>query len=87
MNTPFAATPIWSTSSLGDTVDTSPMELTALGQHLDLCAGSRGRWFKVQCVAEAMNGFIAPRLVTTLVIVTLLLVTLSFGVSSLAMAM
>ena len=82
MNTPLAATPIWSTSSLGEPVDTSPMELSALGKHLDLCAGSRGRWFDVQCLAEAMNGFVAPRLVTTLVIVTLLVTTLSLGVSS-----
>jgi hypothetical protein len=84
MKTPAAAPPIWSTSSLGDTVDTSPMELTALGDHLDRCAGSRGRWFNIQCVAEAMNGFVAPRFVTTLVVVALVVITLSFGVSSLA---
>ena len=31
------AGPNWSTASFGDAVDTSPMELSALGEHLHLC--------------------------------------------------
>ena len=73
MNSHVVVNPFWSTASFGDTVDTSPMELSALGEHLDLCKGSRGRMFRLQCVAETLNGFVAARLVTTLVVVALLI--------------
>ena len=68
----------WATSSLDAAADTSPMELSALGAHVDRCNGSRGRWFGLQCAADALVGFLAPRLVTTLVVVILV-----FGVGSL----
>ena len=73
MNTHITATPRWSTSSFGNTVDTSPMELSALGSHLDLCQGARGRLFTLHCAAEIMNRFVAPRFVTTLVVVALVI--------------
>ena len=78
MTPPHSTTPFWSTASFGDSTDTSPMELSALGEHLDLCKGTNDRWFALQCVGEALNGFIAPRFVTTLVVATLLI-----GVTSL----
>ena len=65
--------PFWSTASFGDTVETTPMELSALGEHLNRCLGSRGRFFALGCVAETMNGFVAPRFVTTLVVAALLI--------------
>lgn len=80
MNTNVIVTPSWSTASFGDTADTSPMELSALGEHLDLCRGSRGRLFALHCVAQAMHGFVAARFVTTLVVVALLI-----GVGSLVL--
>lgn len=73
MNDDLFAHPSWSTASFGDTVDTSPMELSALGEHLDSCQGSRGRLFAWHCVAETMRGFVAARLVTTLMAVALLI--------------
>ena len=66
------ANPSWTTSSFGGTVDTSPMELLALGEHLHTCKGLQGRLFALQCAAERMNGFVSARFVTTLVVVTLL---------------
>jgi hypothetical protein len=66
------AAPCWSTSSFGDAVDTSPMELSALGAHLASCNLSRGRLFTFR-VVEAMNGFVSGRFVTTLVVMALLL--------------
>ena len=63
----------WSTASFGDSADTSPMELSALGEHLDLCRASRGRLFDLHCAVERMHGFVAPRFVTTLVLATLLI--------------
>lgn len=63
----------WSTSSFGDTADTSPMELSALGEHLSQCKGSHGRLFALQCTAQKLEGFVAGRFVTTLVVVALLI--------------
>jgi hypothetical protein len=68
----------WATASFPDTADTTPMELSALGAHVDRCNGSRGRMFRLQCAVDAMVGFVAPRFVTTVVIVALV-----FGVGSL----
>ena len=73
MNNDLFTLPFWSTASFGDTADTSPMELSALGEHLDTCQGSRGRLFAWHCVAETMRGFVAARLVTTLMAVALLI--------------
>jgi len=56
----------WSTSSFGGSTDTSPMELTALGEHLCACRSPGGRLFAMLNAAETMNGFVVRRLVTTL---------------------
>lgn len=73
MNTNDIVTPSWSTASFGDAADTSPMELAALGEHLDLCNVSHGRVFALHCFAETMMGFVAARFVTTLVLVALMI--------------
>ena len=73
MNTNVIIPPRWSTASFGDTADTSPLELSALGEHLDLCKGSRGRLFALHYVAQTMHGFVAARFVTTLVVAALLI--------------
>lgn len=73
MNTNDIVTPSWSTASFGDVADTSPMELAALGEHLDLCKVSHGRVFALHCFAETMMGFVAARFVTTLVLVALMI--------------
>jgi hypothetical protein len=64
----------WSTSSFGDSADTSPGELQAMGEHLGLCRASSGRIFRLRCAAETLHGFVAPRFVTSLVLALLLLV-------------
>lgn len=66
--------PLWSTSSDGDSAETSPMELSALGAHLVLCRGLGGRLFPLECFGEAMHGIVAPRLVTTLVVAAAVLI-------------
>ncbi len=79
LSTPLAAGPSWSTASFGDAVDTSPMELSALGDHLLLCRSLSGRLFVLRCAAEAARDFVAARLITTLVVLVLIL-----GLGSLA---
>lgn len=73
MNTTILATRSWSTASFGESADTSPMELSALGEHLDQCRASRGRLFGLRCAVERMHGFVAPRFVTTLVVAAVLI--------------
>ena len=68
MTSHAASLPRWSTASIADAAETSPMELSALGEHVSLCNGSRGRWFAMQCAADAVHAFVAPRLITTLFI-------------------
>ena len=72
---PFGA---WATAYCADAADTSPMELSARGEHVDPCNGLRGRMFGLQCAADSLIAFIAPRFVTTTVVVALV-----FGVASL----
>ncbi len=67
----------WATASHAEAAATSPGELSALGAHVDRCNVSRSRWFGVQCAADSFLGFVAPRFVTTVVVVALV-----FGVVS-----
>ena len=80
MNKTAHAHPFWSTASFGETADTSPMELSELGEHLDSCKGTHSRLFALQCVGEALHGFITARFVTTMVVVISLI-----GAASLVM--
>jgi len=73
MNTSIIFKSRWSTASFGDTADTSPMELSALGAHLALCRKSHGHLFFLQCVAQNIHGFVVGRFVTTVVVVALLI--------------
>lgn len=67
------ATPSWATASYGNKAETSPMEISALGQHLNLCKNLHGRMFAIHCAADRMHGFLAPRFITTLFAVALLI--------------
>jgi hypothetical protein len=67
----------WRTASFGDAVDTSPMELSLLGEHLDACTRRHGRWFALRCSVEHMNVFMVSRVVTTLALAALLIGSIS----------
>ncbi|MCE9661649.1 MAG: hypothetical protein K8R60_24235 [Burkholderiales bacterium] len=75
---PARRRPIWATSAIDGAADTSPMDLSTLGAHVDRCNGSRERMFGLRCAADALSGFLAPRVVTTLVALAIV-----FGVGSL----
>ncbi|WP_310384982.1 hypothetical protein [Roseateles sp.] len=64
---------VWSTSSFGDSADTSPGELQAMGEHLGLCRSNQGHSFRLRCAAETLHGFVAPRFVTSLLLALLVL--------------
>ncbi|KQW37626.1 hypothetical protein [Rhizobacter sp. Root404] len=52
-------------------MDTSALELAALRNHLDLCDAQRGPLFALRCRLDAVNGFAAPRLISGLILFTL----------------
>lgn len=72
----MAPTPIdqarWRTSSFASPPDTSPAELAELGDHLRRCQQRRGTWFRAGNAANRLNGFLAPRFVSTLALVAML---------------
>jgi len=72
MPLPLIARPRWSTSSHGGLAAVSAIEASALGEHLGRCRAAHGHLFALRCAAEAMHGFVAPRLMTTLVVAALL---------------
>lgn len=82
MNTAHSHPHAWSTSSFGDAADTSPMELSALGEHLSHCKAQSGRLFSLRCRAASLHNFVATRFVTTLVV---LLATGLMGVALLVL--
>jgi hypothetical protein len=57
------------------------MELTALGDHLSLCRSTQGTLFAMHCAAERVRAYASARLVTTLLLVTVVFV----GVGSLVL--
>ena len=72
MHSRIASPSSWTTASYGDAAHTSPMELSALSDHLGACHDSRGRLFTLRCVADALHRFMASRLVTTVVLLGVL---------------
>ncbi|WP_298829576.1 hypothetical protein [uncultured Piscinibacter sp.] len=71
MSTSQASGPCWSTASFGEAADTSPMELSELGAHLEVCRSLSGQLFVLRCAAEGVRDFVAARFVTSLVVVAL----------------
>jgi hypothetical protein len=64
----FLHTPSWTTASFSDAADTTPMELRDMAHHLQRCGAAKGRLFHARCAADWVHGLVAPRLVTTLVL-------------------
>ena len=71
MKTDVIAARCWSTSCFGDAAQTSPMELSALGEHLQHCSATPRPLMRLRCVVEAMNGFVSARLITTTALLSL----------------
>ncbi len=74
MNSDPRSAPRWSTSSFGDAPDVSPMELGFLREELGRCKRPRGPLFSLQCFAERLDEFLAPRFITIVMVATLLIV-------------
>ncbi|MDQ6685539.1 MAG: hypothetical protein M3Z16_10465 [Pseudomonadota bacterium] len=70
----------WATASEPTSADTTPLELSALSDHVDTCYGSRGRLFALRCAVDSVQQFLAPRLITTLVVIACLIGVVTFVV-------
>jgi len=77
MKTDLIAAPCWSTSCFGDAAQTSPMELSVLGDHLQHCSATPGPLMRLRWAAEALNRFVSARFVTTLALLTLPMLVLA----------
>lgn len=71
MRARIQAGPRWSTSAFANEKSPDDNESSALGAHLSLCRAVTGRLFALRCGVDAVHRFVAPRLVTTLVVVAL----------------
>jgi hypothetical protein len=65
--------PVWATSAFDGTADTSSLDLSTLRAHVDRCNGLRGPMFGLRCAADTLSGFLAPRIVTTLVAIAIVI--------------
>ncbi len=72
MKTKINTTYAWSTASFGGDAETSPVELSSLGDHLGVCRGPRRHLFALHCASETTRGFMASRFVTTWFTIALL---------------
>lgn len=63
------STPSWETSSYGESAETTPMQLSALGEHLSHCSRPHGRMAALHWSAEVLQAFVLGRLVTTVAVV------------------
>lgn len=45
-----------------------PVDVEAISAHLVQCQACLGRWFALLCAADAVRNFLAPRMMTTVVV-------------------
>jgi hypothetical protein len=64
--------PSWDTSSFGHPADISPLERSALGDHLNQCGALRGPLQALQTGADELHGMVAGRVVTSVLVLMLL---------------
>ena len=57
-----------STASNGFAADTLPGDLSELGDHLGTCQNSHRHLLTLRCAATSVRGFVAARLVTTVMV-------------------
>lgn len=59
----------WHTASFGDSASTLPMELNALGEHMQQCSRRPGSLFALLCRVESVHQGLLARFVTSLTLV------------------
>ncbi len=64
--------PSWDTSSLSAPADVSALECVALADHLEHCGLLRGQWHGLKTASDGLQGLLAARFVTVMVLVALM---------------
>jgi hypothetical protein len=64
--------PGWDTSSFGHPADISPLERSALGDHLSQCGALRGRLHALRTGVDGLHGLLAGHVVTSAILAMLL---------------
>lgn len=72
MSTHSSLEPTWDTSSFGHPADISPLERSALGDHLSQCGALRGPLQALQTGGDALHSLVAGRVVTSVLVLVLL---------------
>ena len=67
-----ALSPNWDTSSFGHPADITPLERSALGDHLSQCGALRGPLQTLQTGADELQDILAGRVVTSALVILLL---------------
>lgn len=65
--------PSWSTASFGNAANTSPMDLSALGQHVQQCSRPGGAWSALSGSAGDLHRSLLARFVTSLALLAVLI--------------
>ncbi|MDD5030076.1 MAG: hypothetical protein PHH58_11340 [Rhodoferax sp.] len=73
MYQPIAPRHVWRTAAHSDTSAFFRADLAALGHHLNTCPQIHRHLLTLQHASVSLHGFVATRLVTTLVVVATLL--------------
>jgi hypothetical protein len=60
--------PCWTTAALGRGDVAEALELDAQGEHLQRCRGAAGRGFALRCGAETVQGFVAARFISSVLV-------------------
>jgi hypothetical protein len=70
----------WRTASFADGADSTLLDVSVLGEHLDVCRRCSGSLFAFRRNMDLMHGFFAGRFVTTLAVIAVII-----GLSSLVL--
>jgi hypothetical protein len=73
MPSPKTARHTWCTAAHGDIAKSAGADLTALGEHMSSCPQLHRHLLSLHGATEVMNGFVATRFVSTLVVFALLI--------------
>jgi len=73
MHSPKTTGHTWCTTARGDNAKSAEADLAALGEHLSSCPQLHPHLLKLHGATETMNGFVATRFASTLLVIALLI--------------
>jgi hypothetical protein len=71
MHSPTTTRHTWCTASNSDSTKSTRADLAALGEHLTTCPQWHRHWLRLQGATDVMNGFVATRFVSTLLVLAI----------------